>query len=73
MEQPTSTPKPKTLPHLFAQIEIGASEIMYLAGLALLFLGFFLWRGLDAACIICGGVLVVTALIDSGEAHHAAV
>ncbi len=73
MEQPTSTPKPKAnLPNLFAQIEIGPSEIMYLAGLVLLFVGVWNWMGLGQACATVGFLLMVTALLIAlAEANHA--
>jgi hypothetical protein len=47
-----------------AHFQIGASEAMYLVGLASLFGGLWIWLGLGIALTCFGGVLIVTSVIN---------
>jgi len=47
-----------------AWVQIGASEMMYLAGLISLFMGLWIWFGLGPALVADGGILVSTAMMN---------
>ena len=62
----------KTKPALSENLQVGPTEILYLSGLLLLFLGLALWLGVGVAFTACGGVLIGTALlngIQQGSGH----
>ena len=47
-----------------AHVQIGASEALFLAGLACLFLGLLIWLGLGVALASSGGVMIITSIIN---------
>ena len=49
---------------------LAATEIMYLLGVAFLFIGLWIWAGIGPAFSLCGGVLISTALINARERHQ---
>jgi hypothetical protein len=51
-------------------LKVGPSELMFLSGLALMFLGLLVWIGLGVACTICGATLVISALINNWMQHR---
>jgi hypothetical protein len=58
---PKSPPKKS----IFSNLEIGPTEILFLSGLVLLFIGLGLWFGIGVALAACGAVLVVTAVLSA--------
>lgn len=50
-----------------SRVHIGASEVMYLAGLAFLFCGAWQYIGIGPALMLIGGMLILTALINNLE------
>lgn len=52
------------------QTKFGATEIMYLIGLLLLFAGAWIWFDLGRALALCGSVLVLTSWLNSWMQHR---
>lgn len=47
-----------------SRVAIGASEVIYLAGLLLLLAGLWLWFGPGQGLTACGAVLILTAILN---------
>ena len=65
MSDPEPTPDPVEMGGKSGiHYQIGATEVMYILGLALLFLGLLLWFGIAIALTACGAVLIISALLS---------
>ncbi len=50
--------------------EFGPTEIMFLIGIVLLFIGLLILWGLGGSFCVCGGVLIVSAQINAWQRHQ---